>query len=137
MNKAKVTISRRSNMKGNGKIYIDIKDASSSIKICEVSMEYADFAECITGMSMSDADVEWYPTEYGVQRYGKKLEVKTVIIDLEEGQHSLPKDTPDEFFYQHIPEGWELNYMGLSSQQPHKKHNFSICRYVDSKECEE
>lgn len=132
MIKGKVTISRRSMHKGEGEIFVSIEDRASGLTISEFSMGFADFAECLTGMSCSDADVTIaHPDAY--QFIGKKRVTDT--IDLPISVRLGKTEEARRMIEDSVPDGWILWSDGLSSQQVKKGvHQFIVCKYVDEVE---
>lgn len=136
--KAKVTISKRGGYKGEGKFHITIRDEASGLKVTEVSMSLAEFAEAIGGMSECEADVECYPTQYTVERYGKKKIVEHVFMD----KSLILGNTIDHrkaavnshFSVNWSGDNWELWDDGTRSQQNGKEWRYVICKYVDQEE---
>ena len=131
-NKAKVTISRRSNMKMKGDISISISDRSSGLNIVNVIMTPADFAEALTGLAHSDAEILRPPTQDMLDNLGKKKEVKDIFVDKSElldGRDAIKKAIDAELFE---PEwyGWHVLDYGTSTQQNGTRHRGVMCRYV-------
>ncbi|QDP55724.1 MAG: hypothetical protein Tp138OMZ00d2C19078241_56 [Prokaryotic dsDNA virus sp.] len=128
MIKGKVTISRRSMYKGEGKIFVSIEDRASGLTISELSMEFADFAECLTGMSYSDADVTIADTDT-YQFIGKKRVTETIGIPVSARLEKT--EEARRMIEDSVPDGWMLWSDGLSSQQRKRGiHQFIVCKYV-------
>lgn len=132
--KGKVSISRRSSMKGSGSIHIQLEDDSSGVTIAEFEMTYADFAECVTGMSASNAMIHFLPTHTSIDRYGKKRITKTVFCDKVKTTYGKYKEAQrkavmDHFEANYADDGWNLFGDGTTSQQHDKQHHYTINRF--------
>jgi len=116
-------------VKGENIFCIEIEDKVSGLDICRVEMNPVEFAEAITGLAFAEGVAVFTPSLYSIERYGKKKQVERVKIPITD---KLPKDTPESWFLQYVPDGWELWSDGLSTQQnKHGFHTIVICRYVE------
>jgi hypothetical protein len=127
---ARVTISRRSKFQGDGSISISITDAASGINVCDVEMDLADFAECVTGLGASKAEFRMMPNTYKAERYGKKKIVDRVFCE----KSSSTKEEIGKIVISHFNENygneWELWNDGIGTQQNGNQHEYIICKYV-------
>ena len=131
---AKVTISRRSNTKGEGGVAISIDDEASGLKIVEVQMELTEFAEVSTGLGYCKAEYRFKPNSFTVENIDKTREVKNIFVDRAGGAYD--KDKVAEIIKKHIEDsgelidGWMLHDDGTRSQQHGDKHRVSLKRFV-------
>ena len=139
--KALVTISKRSNTKGDGRFHINIKDASSRLTVVEVSMSLSEFAEAIGGLGESDGEIVHAPTAYAVERLGKKKVVERVqmarsIIRGSTKDHAKAA-VNTHFLVNYSGDGWEVWSDGTNSQQNGVDYEYIICKYVEIDEQEQ
>lgn len=76
--KARVAITRRGNVQGDGSIAIAITDDASGLLVCDVEMSLADFGECVTGLANARAEFRAIANSYTADRYGKTKVVERV-----------------------------------------------------------
>jgi hypothetical protein len=131
--KGQLTISRPSFGDGRELIEITVKDCGSRTSFLKLSISYADFAECITGMSNVTCSLE----TRGLHNVGKVRETKPLTFkmpsrygDKEEARLEVVKHTPD---------GWTANtYFGSQNSFFHvdgeQWARTSIDRWVDREE---
>lgn len=132
--KGKVSISRRTRNKGEGIISIKITDANSRQIVAEAEMSFSEFAEAVTGMSDCESEIVRVMSPVEASRVGCRCITERVTIDLPDGEYSLSKDTPDEFFDQYIPDGFIMYGNGLRTKQPTGKHVFTVRKWVVDEE---
>ena len=138
-NKARVTITRRGTIRGEGVIAISITDHASDINVCDVVMSLSEFSECVTGLAGSRGEFRNIANLYSAARYGKTKIVERVYC---EKVDSIKKKDVSESVRAHFNDNyadeWELWSDGTGSQQHGEKHQYIICKYVDrSEEVEE
>lgn len=107
----KITISRPTYGDGRKKIVIRVEDAKSGTSFLEVEMEYADFAEALTGMGNVPCELE----ARGLDVVGKQCQREQ--IQLEVNWHSYSNDLPDYVWEEALKEvevdGWVVSrYLG-------------------------
>lgn len=103
----KITISRPSYGSGKKKIAISVKDVKSVNKFLEIEMDYADFAEALTGLSEVPISFE----TRGLENVGKMrvVERRSVVVPQSYSRGHIQKYLVDN----RQEEGWLLNtYLG-------------------------
>lgn len=130
--KAKVSINKQGNQKGDGQWVIEIVDELSGIIVTRVSMSLAEFSECIGGLGCCEGEFEIIPTQSMVDNFGKVYESEYISIDLPEGVSKYSdKDKIRELVNESVPDGWELRSDGMRTQQNKPGvHTFIVYRYV-------
>lgn len=109
MNKAKLTISAR---RGGDNDYVAlcVRDGSSKIEFLELHIEFADFAQALTGLAHVECEADYR----GLDNVGKTKEVSPFEFEMPKGKYR-DKDTAREIAAKVAPEGWMVeNY--FSSQ---------------------
>ena len=108
--KAKLSISRPSCSNGDKFISIKVEDVDAGITFLALEIDYASFAEVITGMSMVDCSME----VRNLKNVGKSIERDNIEFPISyEGYRSERKDAAIEAARSHTPEGWEFSeYFG-------------------------
>ena len=134
--KARVTISRTSSFGGESDITISVEDDSNGLNIIKVSLDAANFAKAITGLSNIKADIERPPTYKMIDHLGKNREVKDIFVDKVNacwGKHRKPLILLALEIEAKKPEwkGWTLFEDGLKTQQNETMHKATMHRYVE------
>ena len=132
--KANVTISRDSNDRYN----IEIHDTASGFGIVRVSMSGSDFAAAVTGKAMMPAEIQRIAEDRDYAVIGKTRQVENVFCEKQEIMRgpSQREIVEADFEARFGDSDWRLLNDGTSSQQPGKKHRYSIARFIDSGEIE-
>lgn len=131
MNSAKVTMSRTS----NGVIRISIEDDASSFQIVSVEMQLGDFAECLTGLASSQAEIVRLITERQLSVAGKQRVVERVFCEhtkISGGKEAQRDAVLRDFRERFEPQGYWLQSDGTNSQQPGGQHKYSIMRFEET-----
>jgi len=100
--KAKLTISRPSYGDGRKKITIRVEDDDAVIRFLDIEMDLADFAECITGLSYVNCEME----VRGLENVGKKRESMPIIFEMTAVDYDVKVDTAIKLAEEAAPEGW-------------------------------
>lgn len=127
--KAKVTMSRWRNQKGESGMTISIVDAVSGIQAVEVDMAMDDFANCITGLAHVSGVAGWRGLAFiGQKRIREDRSVKAPNIDRNQYSKWLEENCKED--------GWVVDsYLGLHGSVTHKGGdtylNYSVTKYID------
>lgn len=128
--KGKISITRPSYGDEREKISIQIKDDLSKIQFLTVEIDYADFAQCITGLSFINCDL--YIHRMGLVGKNKIVESRTC-----ESPGNMSKDELEKWLKENKQEeGWILNsYLGSKGScyfyNGKQYLRYSVCKYID------
>jgi len=107
-----VTISRITGIE-EGNIQISIKDENSNIDFIKISIDFADFAKCITGLAASPCK----GTVSGLNIVGKTMQMDTLEFEMPENSHysSGRVEIARKIAKEKCPKGWDFD-TGFHSQ---------------------
>jgi hypothetical protein len=130
--KAELSISRPSYGDGRRKIAISVTDEDARIKFLEIEIDLDNFAECLTGLSNVQCDME----VRGLHNVGKVIEKDTLEFRLREDSWYNQEERAKEEVDTHVPEGWVASkYFGSKtsffSKGDERWARTSISRWVD------
>ena len=100
--KAQLSISRPFHGDGRKKIEITVQDTDAGIEFLKIEMDLGKFAECLTGLSFVDCDMELRD----IQNVGKQKERKAIEFQIPKERYLLKDEEIREIAKEHIPEGW-------------------------------
>jgi len=127
--KAKITISRPSFGDGKEAICIRVTDSNSRVRILEVEVGYAEFAQIITGLGEVECDISSLVSEADHAKLGKTKEVLSVYCERDWDKYVQKELVLKDFADKYLPDGWEIWDDGLSSQQHYNQHKYIIARW--------
>lgn len=125
-----------SNMDDVNYIRIEVVDDNSRSRFLDMHIDYAAFAQALTGLS-------YMPVKFtfrNAENVGKYIEKKDLIIDID--KYHLDQKEADEIIDRYTPEGWYAShYVGSQNSFFTKKDKYYlktyIYRYVDNNPNEE
>lgn len=125
---AKLSISRTSFGCGKEVIAIHIKDSASGKTITEVHVNYAEFAQAITGLSAIPCEIDKLVSAEGFEKLGKKRVVESVYC-VKAYDKTVQREIVLEDFSKYSDE-WELLDDGIRTQQNDEKHRYTLVKWV-------
>jgi hypothetical protein len=107
--KAKLSISKINSFDEVNKIRITVEDEDAGVSFVTVSIDTANFAECLTGLHGVDCEMEIR----GLKNVGKVIERDTLEFQLSSNSWCDKKERAIQEVDAHVPEGWQTTkYFG-------------------------
>lgn len=130
--KGAITISKPTYGSGEKWIVITLNDERAGIQFLEVRVDYANFAEALTGLSLVGCEFD----VRGLQNVGKKAERDTLRFEVPKNTYSRKSGLLRELADKALPEGWSCSYYFNSQDSFYEKDGkrwaqTSIRRWVE------
>ena len=100
--KGALTISRPSYGDGSRKISIQVKDVDAVTRFLEIEIYYDKFAECVTGLSEVECELQFN----GIENVGKVRESKNIEFKIGKVGYSDRIDIATNLAHKNCPDGW-------------------------------
>jgi len=122
----------------NSNIMITIQDESSGVCVMRLKLSIEEYGMLISGQSDRDCKISHLINEVNIKNIGKNIECKDILIPEFNRLSYLGKLNKKELEIKlfklvqpYLVDGWEINSLGLNSQQGHVGgHRVSLKRYV-------